>query len=33
MSGAALMQMGIHFRNTADFSTKVFHFERVGAWK
>lgn len=27
-SGALLMQMGIHFRNTADFSTKVLHFTK-----
>lgn len=28
LRGAVLMQMGIHFRNTADFSTRVIHFTK-----
>jgi len=28
MSGDALMKLGIYFRNTADFDTKVYHFKK-----
>ena len=28
MSGDSLMKLGIYFRNTADFDTKVYHFKK-----